>query len=80
MNTTCCAAQAEEALGMPQTGLFFVTRARTPPGEPQDATWVLPGVNKPVNWSWQARAMAGFRAAGFGDARLMWPAKYLQQT
>ena len=57
----CCAAQAEDALGMPQTGLFFVARARAPPGEPRAGTWVLPGVNKPVDWSWQARAAAGRR-------------------
>ena len=56
---------------MPQTGLFFVTRARTPPGEPRDATWLLPGVNKPVNWSWQARVTAGCRALGFGECRLV---------
>lgn len=53
---------------MPQTGLFFLTRARAPQGEPNAATWVLPGVNKPVNWSWQARNMAGCRVLGLDDA------------
>ncbi|KAK9832662.1 hypothetical protein WJX81_008564 [Elliptochloris bilobata] len=47
--------EAEEALGAPQTGLFFVTRAQAAlPAEPRGATWVLPGGHGPVNWSWQS--------------------------
>ena len=71
-NVSLRAAQTDEALGSPQTGLFFVTRARMPQGEPNAATWVLPGVNKPVNWSWQVRDVADYGVIGFGDAVLFW--------
>ncbi len=43
--------QAEEALGAPQTGLFFMARATAAAPDARRATWVAPGAGGPVNWS-----------------------------
>ena len=49
--------QAEETLGVPQSGLFYLPRGQPAgPGEARPAAWALPGAGGPVNWSLQARA------------------------